>query len=110
MTTRKRIIRLARTALLAGLAATLLGAEPATRPAADRKIDLHQTGGETQGVVQVANLVYAESKSSKCFSDHFLAEAERVSSISTSRRSTLRRPAANRSCLRRVVLLRRSWH
>ncbi|MFI5378463.1 MAG: DUF4159 domain-containing protein [Tepidisphaerales bacterium] len=85
MTTRKRIARFARTALLASLAAGLLGAEPATRPA-DRKIDVHQTGGETQGVVQVANLVYAESKSSKCFSDHFLAEAERVSSISTSRR------------------------
>jgi hypothetical protein len=86
MTVRKRLARLARTALLAALAAGLLGAEPVTRPAADRKIDVHQTGGETQGVVQVANLVYAESKSSKCFSDHFLAEAERVSSISTSRR------------------------
>src|SRR5437870_5680786 len=43
-------------------------------------------GGETDGVVQVANLVYAGTKSSKCFSDHFLAEAEKASAISTSRR------------------------
>jgi hypothetical protein len=37
-------------------------------------------------VVQVANLVYAGTKSSKCFSDHFLIQAEQDSSISTSRR------------------------
>lgn len=43
-------------------------------------------GGEADGVVQVANLVYAGTKSSKCFSDHFLVEAEKASSISTSRR------------------------
>jgi hypothetical protein len=43
-------------------------------------------GGETEGVVQVANLVYAGTKSSKCFSDHFLIEAEKASAISTSRR------------------------
>ena len=43
-------------------------------------------GGEPEGVVQVANLVYAGTKSSKCFSDHFLVEAEKSSSISTSRR------------------------
>jgi hypothetical protein len=43
-------------------------------------------GGETEGVVQVANLVYAGTKSSKCFSDHFLVEAEKASAISTSRR------------------------
>lgn len=43
-------------------------------------------GGEAEGVVQVANLVYAGTKSSKCFSDHFLVEAEKASSISTSRR------------------------
>lgn len=45
-----------------------------------------QAGGEAEGVVQVANLVYAGSKSSKCFSDHFLVEAEKSSAISTSRR------------------------
>ena len=43
-------------------------------------------GGEPDGVVQVANLVYAGSKSSKCFSDHFLIKAEKESAISTSRR------------------------
>lgn len=43
-------------------------------------------GGETQSIVQVGNLVYAGTKSSKCFSDQFLAKAERESAISTSRR------------------------
>src|SRR5512140_3421415 len=46
----------------------------------------HQTGGEADSVVQVANLVYAGTKSSKCFSDHFLVRAEKESAISTSRR------------------------
>ena len=45
-----------------------------------------QSGGEPDGVVQVANLVYAGTKSSRCFSDHFLIKAEKESSISTSRR------------------------
>jgi hypothetical protein len=45
-----------------------------------------QVGGESQGVVQVANLIYAGTKSSKCFSDHFLVQAEKDSKISTSRR------------------------
>jgi hypothetical protein len=48
--------------------------------------DSKQAGGESDGIVQVANLVYASTKSSKCFSDHFLAEAEKDSAISTSRR------------------------
>lgn len=43
-------------------------------------------GGEADGIVQVANLVYAGTKSSKCFSDHFLIDVEKSSSISTSRR------------------------
>jgi hypothetical protein len=43
-------------------------------------------GGESEGVVQVANLIYAGTKSSKCFSDHFLVQAEKDSKISTSRR------------------------
>src|SRR3982750_2588272 len=43
-------------------------------------------GGEPDGVVQVANLVYAGTKSSTCFSDHFLAQAEKDSHVSTSRR------------------------
>ncbi|MBK8270165.1 MAG: DUF4159 domain-containing protein [Planctomycetes bacterium] len=45
-----------------------------------------QRGGETVSIVQVANLIYAGTKTSKCFSDHFLVEAEKASSISTSRR------------------------
>lgn len=45
-----------------------------------------QQGGEPDGIVQVANLVYAGTKGSKCFSDHFLIDAEKASSISTSRR------------------------
>jgi hypothetical protein len=48
--------------------------------------DSKQAGGEPDGVVQVANLVYAGTKSSKCFSDHFLIQAEKDSAISTSRR------------------------
>lgn len=43
-------------------------------------------GGEANSVVQVANLIYAGTKSSECFSDHFLRRAETDSAISTSRR------------------------
>jgi hypothetical protein len=48
--------------------------------------DPRQSGGEPDGVVQVANLVYAGTKSSRCFSDYFLITAEKESAISTSRR------------------------
>jgi len=48
--------------------------------------DPRLSGGEPDGVVQVANLVYAGTKSSRCFSDHFLVAAEKESSVSTSRR------------------------
>jgi hypothetical protein len=48
--------------------------------------DPKQVGGEADSIVQVANLVYAGTKSSKCFSDHFLVQAEKSSAISTSRR------------------------
>ena len=48
--------------------------------------DSRQVGGEPDGVVQVANLVYAGVKSSQCFSDHFLIKAEKETAISTSRR------------------------
>jgi hypothetical protein len=54
---------------------------PTTRPA-----DAKQLGGEPESIVQVANLIYAGTKSSKCFSDHFLVAAEKESAISTSRR------------------------
>jgi hypothetical protein len=43
-------------------------------------------GGEPEGIVRVANLIYAGTKTSKCFSDHFLTQAEQDSTISTSRR------------------------
>jgi len=48
--------------------------------------DPSQVGGEDGSVVQVANLIYARVKSSKCFSDHFLVKADNESAISTSRR------------------------
>jgi hypothetical protein len=57
------------------------------KPATPLQIpDPSQVGGEADGVVQVANLVYAGVKSSQCFSDHFLVNAAKETSISTSRR------------------------
>jgi hypothetical protein len=84
---------LALCATLALLATTILGQTgtvkaPAT-PTASAYVmvpEPQQPGGEPQSIVQVANLVYAGTKSSKCFSDHFLAKAEKESAISTSRR------------------------
>jgi hypothetical protein len=66
---------------LLGAAATLLPAALAVAAP-----DARQSGGEPDGIVQVANLVYAGTKSSRCFSDHFLIKAEKETSISTSRR------------------------
>ena len=54
--------------------------------AAQETRETEHLGGEPESIVQVANLVYAGIKSSHCFSDHFLAPAERESAISTSRR------------------------
>jgi hypothetical protein len=61
---------------------------PENKPAASTVVvpDPQQVGGEPEGVVRVANLIYAGTKSSKCFSDHFLTRAEQDSTISTSRR------------------------
>ncbi len=61
---------------------------PAAEPADAVKLvpDPTHVGGETGSVVQVANLVYAGSKSSECFADHFLVRTENDSTISTSRR------------------------
>ncbi len=65
-------------------------AKPTKEPSNDGQLatvpDSKHVGGEPDGVVQVANLVYAKSKSSECFADHFLVQAEQESSISTSRR------------------------
>jgi hypothetical protein len=77
------------------LAGCLVGAIRAADPeTASAKADAgktsvrepQHTGGEPESIVQVANLVYAGTKSSKCFADHFLVKAEKESSISTSRR------------------------
>lgn len=80
-------------AVLSILGASVLFGEPrpvapaSTRPNAIADVpEPQQPGGESQSIVQVANLIYAGTKSSKCFSDHFLVKAEKESSISTSRR------------------------
>ena len=90
--------RILRTAIAAGtvsilLATAILGQTGTDKPAAPAGAasfvmvpEPQQPGGEPQSIVQVANLVYAGTKSSKCFSDHFLAKAEKDSAISTSRR------------------------
>jgi len=48
--------------------------------------DPNSQGGEAASVIQVANLIYAGTKTSECFADHFLRRAEQDSAISTSRR------------------------
>jgi hypothetical protein len=63
-----------------------LAAPPATQPATQAAPTQRPVGGESQGVVQVANLIYAQTKTSTCFSDHFLIQAEKDSAITTSRR------------------------
>lgn len=63
-----------------------LAAEPDAAPASAAVPDHAQVGGEADGVVRVANLVYASTKSSECFADHFLVRAEQESAIATSRR------------------------
>src|SRR5438874_2959654 len=62
----------------------LVVAQTSVKPPRD-PVERH-LGGEPDSVVQVANLVYAGTKSSHCFSDHFLIEAQKESAISTSRR------------------------
>lgn len=66
---------------------TVAAAKPDKEAKRTKSSDANRhVGGEPDGIVQVANLVYAGSKSSKCFSDHFLIKAEKESAISTSRR------------------------
>ena len=67
-------------------AAILAGAPEFAESRADRAAVASATGGEVEGVVQIANLVYAGTMSSKCFADHFLIATEKNSVISTSRR------------------------
>lgn len=73
-------------AMFAAGAADTPSSGPASQPVVRPQVESHQAGGEAGSIVQVANLVYAGTKSSKCFSDHFLIQAEQDSSISTSRR------------------------
>lgn len=47
--------------------------------------DSASAGGESSSMVKVGNLIYAGTKTSKCFSDHFLQSAAEKSSITTSR-------------------------
>jgi hypothetical protein len=83
---------LVRAAFALALAGHLQAETPAaespdsTAPRSDFVPDPRQAGGEPDGIVQVANLVYAGTKSSQCFADHFLTKAEKESAISTSRR------------------------
>ncbi len=67
-------------------APALPAASSSSKPAANTVPEAKHSGGEPDGIVQVANLVYAGTKSSQCFSDHFLIKAEKESAISTSRR------------------------
>ena len=76
-----------------GTGAAIRGAETKTGPEKSDDTppslvvpDAKQSGGEPDSIVQVANLVYAGTKSSRCFSDYFLVKAEKESEISTSRR------------------------
>jgi hypothetical protein len=63
--------------------APVAAADSAKRPSS---AESKHAGGEPEGIVQVANLVYAGLKSSECFADQFLIKAEKESAISTSRR------------------------
>jgi len=75
-------------ALIAGLAigthstaAQVTAGKPAARP-----VPSATGGAEAESVVEVANLIYAGTKSSKCFSEHFLKKAQDDSTISTTGR------------------------
>lgn len=48
--------------------------------------DAPRAAADEGSVVQVANLIYAGTKSSQCFSDHFLSLADRTTTITTNRR------------------------
>jgi hypothetical protein len=72
--------------LLCALVAVTRGETKTTPRAATTVPDPAQVGNEPESIVQVANLVYAGTKSSQCYSDHFLVQAEQESAISTSRR------------------------
>jgi hypothetical protein len=72
--------------LLLALAVTIGVHDAQEQKTEGKTADPKYLGGEPDSIVQVANLVYAGTKSSHCFSDHFLIKAEKESAISTSRR------------------------
>ena len=82
--------RSAAAAVAIGLATAGLAQTTSDTTTADRTPsvvpDAKQSGGEPDGIVQVANLVYAGTKSSRCLADHFLVKAAKETEISTSRR------------------------
>ena len=82
-----RVRPAARTAWVVGglLAVAAAFAQPGAAPRPPATESRH-LGGEPESIVQVANLVYAGIKSSHCFSDHFLVQAQKESAIATSRR------------------------
>lgn len=92
---RDRSSRLGRAALWSAMVVLSVAGGHAAAVGADNSADSMDRGvvadptthgGEADSVVQVANLIYAGTKTSECFSDHFLRRTERDSAISTSRR------------------------
>ncbi|QDV43565.1 hypothetical protein Enr13x_34220 [Stieleria neptunia] len=61
-------------------------AKQGSNPPSNVVADPDSKGGEPESIVQVANLIYAGTKTSECFADNFLRKAESDSSISTTRR------------------------
>lgn len=84
----QRVFALGMLLVLSISTASIVGAvdTAAKKETADTVLDPASVGGEAASVVQVANLIYAGTKTSECFSDHFLRRAESDSAISTSRR------------------------
>ncbi len=65
------------------LVVILIGALAAALP---RESPLEEAAGETGDAVQCANLIYAGTRSSVCFSDQFLSNLARDSTIQTARK------------------------
>ena len=82
----RRRFALPAVAVVALTAALLARQGDVPKRAAAADADAKHLGGEPDSIVQVANLVYAGIKSSHCFSDHFLVQAQKESAIATSRR------------------------
>ena len=83
-------MRMRKPFLLLGLCATAMAFCGSTGFSQDERssviADPAQIGGESDGEIHVAHVVYARDKSSECFSDHFLMRAAEDASINTSRR------------------------